>query len=506
MPSLLPRSKKLRTRCSSPPRSWSSRSWPPLLAITADSGNKKHAATKPTTSAADSTPALKLAVGHGQRAERRPAREARPDGASTPCCSRRRRTSTTRSSRRSSTGRSTNAYEKLFDPACRTAASSTDRGALTEAATGVARGPVHATASSVRIDGLGDPTGKIALVATTFTLTVKAPTPAGRAHDQPRHRADVRERVRHWVVTAYDVGGPPYGRRHHDVHDRIDDGQPRPERSRGMNVRSEPRRPVARGAAHPARADRGVRGGRGGRARRRRARARRGSRATRCRSRPARPTCGCRSSRRSATPTGRADPNAPVLRAARRQRRPARASAARAATRCTSSASIPKLHKATMLDIPRDTCWNGDKINAANAAGRRAGAGRGRRRPGRRAGELRGRRELRRVPRARRRRRRPHDERADRDARLLLRRLLPARRAAPQQHRRRCAFSRDRHDFPQSDIIRTGNQGLLILAAIAQLQTQTPTARPASSTSSRCSTSTRSSTISGSTTSTASAA
>ena len=29
----------------------------------------------------------------------------------------------------------------------------------------------------------------------------------------------------------------------------------------------------------------------------------------------------------------------------------------------------PKLHKATILDIPRDTCWNGDKINAANAEG-----------------------------------------------------------------------------------------------------------------------------------------
>jgi anionic cell wall polymer biosynthesis LytR-Cps2A-Psr (LCP) family protein len=31
-------------------------------------------------------------------------------------------------------------------------------------------------------------------------------------------------------------------------------------------------------------------------------------------------------------------------------------------------------------------------------------------------------------------------------------------------------FSRDRHDFPQSDIIRTNNQGLLILAGIEQMQ------------------------------------
>jgi anionic cell wall polymer biosynthesis LytR-Cps2A-Psr (LCP) family protein len=31
-------------------------------------------------------------------------------------------------------------------------------------------------------------------------------------------------------------------------------------------------------------------------------------------------------------------------------------------------------------------------------------------------------------------------------------------------------FSRDRHDFPQSDIIRTNNQGLVILAGIEQMQ------------------------------------
>ena len=44
------------------------------------------------------------------------------------------------------------------------------------------------------------------------------------------------------------------------------------------------------------------------------------------------------------------------------------------------------------------------------------------------------------------------------------------------------AFSRDRHDFPQSDIIRTDNQGLLILAAIAQLQHAGAHGRRASST------------------------
>ena len=62
-----------------------------------------------------------------------------------------------------------------------------------------------------------------------------------------------------------------------------------------------------------------------------------------------------------------------------------------------------------------------------------------------------------------------------------------------ERRTRRCAFSRDRHDFPSSDIIRTGNQGLLILAAIAQLQHDSRRTRAASSTSSACSTSTPSS-------------
>ena len=31
----------------------------------------------------------------------------------------------------------------------------------------------------------------------------------------------------------------------------------------------------------------------------------------------------------------------------------------------------PAKHQATMLDIPRDTCWNGDKINVGNTQGPR---------------------------------------------------------------------------------------------------------------------------------------
>jgi LCP family protein required for cell wall assembly len=135
----------------------------------------------------------------------------------------------------------------------------------------------------------------------------------------------------------------------------------------------------------------------------------------------------------------------------------------------------PKLHKATMLDIPRDTCWNGDKINAANAQG---GA------PAQAAavgglvgvnvgyavdvnfdkfvalvdgvGGV-----TMNVPTA------MHDSYSGAFFQPGVQHLT-----GDQALR----FSRDRHDFPQSDIVRTGNQGLLILAAIAQLQHETQTA------------------------------
>ncbi len=131
----------------------------------------------------------------------------------------------------------------------------------------------------------------------------------------------------------------------------------------------------------------------------------------------------------------------------------------------------PKLHKATMLDIPRDTCWAGDKINAANAEGG----------PAKQAAAVGG---LVGVP---------VGYAVDVDfagfTSLVdgvggLNMNVPtamhdtysgAYFAAGAQHMNggaALAFSRDRHDFPQSDIIRTGNQGLLILAAVKQLQHQ----------------------------------
>jgi LCP family protein required for cell wall assembly len=129
----------------------------------------------------------------------------------------------------------------------------------------------------------------------------------------------------------------------------------------------------------------------------------------------------------------------------------------------------PKLHKATMLDIPRDTCWDGDKINVGNATG---GAAKQAEDVGGLVGVSVG-----------------YAVDVDFDGFLALvdgvggfQMDVPTAMhdsysgayfvPGPQHFSGIAAlsFSRDRHDFPQSDIIRTGNQGLLILAAIKQLQ------------------------------------
>ena len=128
----------------------------------------------------------------------------------------------------------------------------------------------------------------------------------------------------------------------------------------------------------------------------------------------------------------------------------------------------PALHQASMIDIPRDTCWQGQKINVGNTHGPRVQAND--------VGGLLG---VNiafvvdvdfagftglvdgiggvdvNVPTA------MHDG-------------YSGAFFTPGVHhmngRDALAFSRDRHDFPQSDIIRTSNQGRLILDAMRQLR------------------------------------
>ena len=128
----------------------------------------------------------------------------------------------------------------------------------------------------------------------------------------------------------------------------------------------------------------------------------------------------------------------------------------------------PAKHQATMLDIPRDTCWNGDKINVGNTRGPRSQAND--------VGGLVG---------------------------VQISYVVDVDFAGftglvdgiggvnvnvpTQMHdsysgayfspgnthmsgTQALAFSRDRHDFPTSDIVRTHNQGILILEAMRQLR------------------------------------
>jgi LCP family protein required for cell wall assembly len=134
----------------------------------------------------------------------------------------------------------------------------------------------------------------------------------------------------------------------------------------------------------------------------------------------------------------------------------------------------PAKHQATMIDIPRDTCWNGDKINVGNTQGPRVQAND--------VGGLVG---VQisyvvdvnfagftslvdgvggvdvNVPMQ------MHDK------------FTGANFAPGLQHMtgaQALQFSRDRHDFPTSDIVRTHNQGVLILDAMRQLRKKMQTA------------------------------
>jgi LCP family protein required for cell wall assembly len=128
----------------------------------------------------------------------------------------------------------------------------------------------------------------------------------------------------------------------------------------------------------------------------------------------------------------------------------------------------PLLHRATMIDIPRDTCWNGDKINVGNTQG-----------PRQQANDVGGLLGI------------PISYVVDVDfagftglvdgiggvnvnVPTQMHDTYSGAYFSPgMQHMngsQALAFSRDRHDFPSSDIIRTHNQGILILDAMRQLR------------------------------------
>ena len=97
-------------------------------------------------------------------------------------------------------------YAKDFDALVKPAATSIDRLALTEAGTGLVSGPLHATASHVRLDGLGDPDGKVLLVAASFSMRIEGSTPTGPLTIARATELTFAKEFGKWVVTAYNVG------------------------------------------------------------------------------------------------------------------------------------------------------------------------------------------------------------------------------------------------------------------------------------------------------------
>ncbi len=96
-------------------------------------------------------------------------------------------------------------YALAFDPGVKAAAMRKDRAVLTEARTGAATGPVKATATPVRIDVLGDPSGKIAFAATTFSMRIKVPTAKGPINIRRLTELTFANEFGKWRVTAYRV-------------------------------------------------------------------------------------------------------------------------------------------------------------------------------------------------------------------------------------------------------------------------------------------------------------
>ena len=97
------------------------------------------------------------------------------------------------------------AYAQIFDRGVRHEATGHDRATLTEVRTGTLKG-LKATATKVRLDGMGDQTGKLVLVAATFGVDVSAKGSGGPVKIQRLAELTFAPESGRWVVTAYRVG------------------------------------------------------------------------------------------------------------------------------------------------------------------------------------------------------------------------------------------------------------------------------------------------------------
>ncbi len=95
------------------------------------------------------------------------------------------------------------AYAKIFDLGVRRSATGSDRGTLTEVSTGKLKAPVKATATQVQLDGMGDQTGKLVLVAASFRVQVDAKGSGGPVKITRGAELTFAPVGNRWLVTAY---------------------------------------------------------------------------------------------------------------------------------------------------------------------------------------------------------------------------------------------------------------------------------------------------------------
>jgi len=208
VPSFLPESKKLRTALLAAASLVFVGVIAAVLVMLADSDTKPKAAKPGTTKTTPGKPAkppwLKLVIGPvivqspGPPARVRPPVRRAVMGATQRYFDYAIQTPLRR-------GRVNNAYSKIFDPGVKGFAARRDRAVLTDGGVGPIRGPVRMSASRVRVDGLGDPAGKLTLVATTFTLKVNTATPTGKLTIRRHTELTFAYESNRWVVTAYKV-------------------------------------------------------------------------------------------------------------------------------------------------------------------------------------------------------------------------------------------------------------------------------------------------------------
>jgi hypothetical protein len=96
-------------------------------------------------------------------------------------------------------------YAKMYDPGVKGRALGRDLDKLTEVKMGFRRKRVFASASRVRVDALGAPSGRVALVALTWSLNVDTITSKGRLAIRRHTELTFDKEFGKWLVTAYRV-------------------------------------------------------------------------------------------------------------------------------------------------------------------------------------------------------------------------------------------------------------------------------------------------------------